>query len=191
MEPNDNQHQQLPAGAYRNLQPQAAQAIQHGQLQLQQSLASHHASFEHLAGLEDNSSGFHHDMGPQAHSENPFHSPNFDRNHGHPPMQILSNGSPHTPQHSNGGQFGVLTGNSVQHSAIGRLQQEDNMFSTPDSVDQSDQGGRGHLSESVVENPPHLEEWRQRLFAVADPITLSAEEYVHLPILVVFADLSQ
>jgi len=98
----------------------------------------------------------------------------FERNHGHQPMHVPNNGNPHTPQqHGNGGQFGILTTGPVQHSSIGRLQQEEDIFGTPDGADQK---SNGHLSTKIVPDPPNLAEWRQKLFNVDEMITLSEEE---------------
>lgn len=93
-------------------------------------------------------------------------------------MHVQNNGSPHTPQQQqqhNGGQFGILTAGPMQqqHNSIARLQQEEDIFGTPEG---SDQKSNGHLSTKIVENPPSLAEWRQKLFNVDDMITLSEEE---------------
>ena len=64
----------------------------------------------------------------------------------------------------------------MQHSSIPRLQEED-IFGTPDG---SDQKSKGHLNTKIVENPPNLAEWRQKLFNVDDMITLTEEEYIPL-----------
>lgn len=91
-------------------------------------------------------------------------------------MHVQNNGSPHTPQqHNNGGQFGILTTNPIQHNSIGRLQQEEDIFGPPDGADQK---SNGHLSTKIVVDPPNLAEWRQKLFNVDEMITLSEEEYV-------------
>lgn len=180
MEPEVLHHQQLP-GAYRSLQPQAAQAIQHGQPHLTHTLASQ-AGLD-LSSLDDNDPVFHQDLrlqDPNGHNH-AFQSPHpFDRTHGHGhthghrPMQVQNAGSPHTPhQLNNGQQFSVLTAGSLQHTSLGRLQQEDGLFGTPDG---SDQKSNGHLSTKVVVDPPHLAEWRQKLFNVDEMITLSEEE---------------
>ena len=88
-------------------------------------------------------------------------------------MHVQNNGSPHTPQqHSNGAQFGMLTAGTIQHSSIGRLQQEEDLFGTPDG----DQKSNGHLSTKIVVDPPHLAEWREKLFNVDEMITLSEDE---------------
>jgi len=174
MEPESVLHQQLPA-AYRTLQPQAAQAIQHGQAHL-----AHHGLASQpgldLTGLDENDPVFHQDLRMQDPNGHAFQSPNpFDRG-GHRPMHVQNNGSPHTPQqHTNGGQFGILTTNPIQHNSIGRLQQEEDLFGSPDGPDQK---SNGHLSTKIVVDPPNLAEWRQKLFNVDEMITLSEEEYV-------------
>ncbi|KAF4632420.1 hypothetical protein G7Y89_g5704 [Cudoniella acicularis] len=183
METDSVLHQQLPS-SYRGLQPQAAQAIQHGQPHL-----AHHAhAHPHgltpqpsldLTGLDGDDSVFHPDLrmpDPNAHA---YQTPNpFDRNHQHRPLHVQSNGSigsPHTPQQqSNGGQFGMLTTNPIQHNSIGRLQQEDDIFGAPDGADQK---SNGHQSTKIVVDPPNLAEWRQRLFNVDEMIILSEEQF--------------
>lgn len=91
-------------------------------------------------------------------------------------MHVQNNASPHTPQHSTGGQFGILTAGPIQHSSIARLQQQEDI-SGP-AADGSDQKSNGHLSTKVVVDPPNLAEWRQKLFNVDEMITLSDDEYV-------------
>jgi glutathione S-transferase len=173
METDQVLHQQLP-GAYRALQPQAAQAIHHGQQHLGHLPSQTGLD---LTGLDDNDPVFHQDLRLQDPNGHAFQPPNpFDRNHGHRPMQIQSNGSPHTPhQHTGAGQFGILTTGPVQHNSIGRLQQEEDIFGSPDGADQK---SNGHLSTKLVVDPPNLAEWRERLFNVDDIITLSEEQYV-------------
>jgi hypothetical protein len=171
METEQVLHQQLP-GAYRTLQPQAAQAIQHGQPHLGHHTLASQTGLD-LTGLDDNDPVFHQDLRLQDPNGHAF----FDRNHGHRPMQVQNNGSPHTPhQHAGTGQFGILTTGPIQHNSIGRLQQEEDIFGSPDGADQK---SNGHLSSKVVVDPPNLDEWRQKLFNVDDVITLSEEEYVH------------
>ncbi|TVY22249.1 Glutathione S-transferase [Lachnellula hyalina] len=187
MEPESVLHQQLPS-AYRTLQPQAAQAIQHGHghghghNHGQPHLAHHGMGSQpglDLTGLDDNDPVFHQDLRLQDPNGHAFQTPNpFERSNigGHRPMPIQNNGSPHTPQqqHSNGGQFGILTTNPIQHNSIGRLQQEEDLFGSPDGADQK---SNGHLSTKIVVDPPNLAEWRQKLFNVDEMITLSEEEF--------------
>ena len=192
MEQDPVLHQQLPS-AYRSLQPQAQQAINHGQPHL-----GHHQHHEHhglsgqsdggldLTGLDGNESMFHQDLrlqDPNGHAYNP--NP-FGRNHGHQPMQqvqvqvqVQQNGSPHTPhqqiQHNTGGgQYGMLTPGPIQHSAIGRLQQDEDLYGPPEVNEQHQ--SNGHLNTKIVVDPPNLEEWRQKLFNVDEVITLSQDE---------------
>ncbi|KAH6678271.1 hypothetical protein B0J14DRAFT_582325 [Halenospora varia] len=172
METDSVLHQQLPS--YRGLQPQAAQAIQHGQNHL-----AHHGLTPQpgldLTGLDDNDPVFHQDLRMQDPNSHAFPPPNpFDRGHQHRPLHIQNNGSPHTPQQQNGGQFGMLTTNPIQHDSIGRLQQEDDIFGAQEGADQK---SNGHQSGKIVVDPPNLDEWRQRLFNVDEMITLSEEEY--------------
>jgi glutathione S-transferase len=172
METDSVLHQQLPS-AYRTLQPQAAQAIQHGQPHLQHHALATQPGLD-LTGLDDPDSVFHQELRLQDPNGHAFQT--FDRNHGHRPMHVQNNGSPHTPQQQhNGGQFGILTAGPMQHNSIGRLQQEEDIFGTPEG---SDQKSNGHLSTKIVVDPPNLTEWRQKLFNVDEMITLSEEEYV-------------
>lgn len=174
METESVLHQQLTPSAYRTLQPQGGQGIQHGQPHLgHHNLAS--PSGLDLSALDDSGSVFHPDLRLQDPNENAFQTPHpFDRGHGPRSMHMQNDESPHTPQqHGSGGQFGMLTVGPGQHNSISRLQQEEDMFTAPDG---SDQKSNGHLSTKVVVDPPNLEEWRQRLFDVSEPITLSEEE---------------
>ena len=171
METDSVLHQQIPS-PYRSLQPQTPQAIQHGQPHLGHHTLAAQAGLD-LTGLDD----FHPDLRLQDPSTHAFQPPNpFDRSHGHRPIQVQNNSGPHTPhQHGGnpGGQFGILTTGSAQHNSIGRLQQEDDIFGSPDG---SDQKSNGHLSTKIVVDPPNLAEWRQKLFNVDEMITLSEEE---------------
>lgn len=178
MESDTVLHQQLPS-AYRSLQPQAAQAIQHGQAHLGHHPLTSQNGLD-LGGLDDNDAVFHQDLRLQDPNAHAYPSPNpFDRNHGHRPphpSHIQNNGSPLTPQQHNhsGGQFGILTTPANQHHAIGRIQEEEaHLFGSPDG---SDQKSIGHLSTKVVIDPPNLAEWRQKLFNVDEMITLSEDE---------------
>ncbi|CZR60819.1 related to glutathione transferase omega 1 [Phialocephala subalpina] len=173
METESVLHQQLP-GAYRPLQPQAAQAIQHGQPHLGHHTLASQSGLD-LSGLDDNDPVFHQDLRLQDPNGHAFQSPHpFDRNHGHGQMHMPNDGSPHTPQqHGNGGQFGILTAGPVQHNAISRLQEED-IFGNPEGGDQK---SNGHLSTKIVVDPPNLAEWRQKLFNVDEMITLSEDEF--------------
>lgn len=174
MEAESVLHQQLPTG-YRTLQPQAAQAIQHGQAHLSHHTLASQSGLD-LTGLDDNDPVFHQDLRLQDPNGHTFQNTNvFERNHGHRPMHVQNTGSPHTPQqHGNGGQFGILTAGPIQHSSIGRLQQEEDLFGSPDGGDQK---SNGHLSTKIVVDPPDLADWRQRLFNVDEMITLSEEEF--------------
>ena len=70
----------------------------------------------------------------------------------------------------------MLTSGPIQHNAIGRLQDEE-LFGPPPPVPEgSDQQTLGHQSTRLVDNPPNLAEWRQRLFDVNEMITLSEDE---------------
>jgi len=161
-------HQQIPS-AY-GLQPRAVQAIQHGQ-----HAVGHHtlASSSGLdLGLE---AEYQSDLRLQDHNGYQASGP-YERNIGMRNLPVGSNGSPHTPQQHNGGQFGILTsGPPMHHESIARLQQEDDIFGGQD-----DQKSVGHLSTKIVVDPPDLAEWRQKLFNVDEMITLSEDEYVLL-----------
>ncbi|RQM08322.1 hypothetical protein DH86_00003805, partial [Scytalidium sp. 3C] len=61
----------------------------------------------------------------------------------------------------------------MHHNSINRLQQEDDIFGTPEV----DQKSNGHLPTKIVIDPPNLAEWRQRLFNVDETITLTQEEF--------------
>jgi glutathione S-transferase len=189
METESVLHQQLPPSAYRTLQPQAAQAIQHGQPHLGHHTLASQTGLD-LSGLDDGGSVFHQDLRLQDPNEHAFQTPNpFDRNHAHRPMHVQNNGSPHTPQqHGNGGQFGILTSGPIQHNSIGRLQQEEDIFGASDGADQK---SNGHLSTKIVVDPPNLQEWRQKLFDVSEPITLSEEEYVVPSLYETYTDLGR
>ncbi|KAE8443076.1 hypothetical protein EG329_002399 [Mollisiaceae sp. DMI_Dod_QoI] len=173
METESVLHQQLPS-AYRALQPQAAQAIQHGQPHLGHHTLASQSGLD-LSGLDDNDPVFHQDLRLQDPNGHAFQSPHpFDRNHGHGQMHMPNDGSPHTPQqHGNGGQFGILSAGPVQHNSISRLQEED-IFGNPEGGDQK---SNGHLSTKIVVDPPNLAEWRQKLFNVDEMITLSEDEF--------------
>ncbi|RDL42096.1 Uncharacterized protein BP5553_02075 [Venustampulla echinocandica] len=177
METESVLHQQLP-NAYRSLplQPEAAQVIQHGQAHLAHHALPPQAGLD-LTGLDDNDPVFHQDLRMQDPNSHAYQSPNpFERNHGHRPLHVQNAESPHTPQqHGNGGQFGILTTNPIQHNSIGRLQQEDDLFGAPEGVDQK--SNSHHLSTRIVVDPPDLGEWRQKLFDVNEMITLSEEEF--------------
>lgn len=170
MEAESVLHQQT----YRALQPQAAQAIQHVQPHLGHHTLASQSGLD-LSALDDDHV-YHQDLRMQDPNGHAFQTSNpFERNHSHQPMHVANNGNPHTPQqHNNGGQFGILTTGPVQHSSIGRLQQEEDIFGTPDGGDQK---SNGHLSTKIVPDPPNLAEWRQKLFNVDEMITLSEEEY--------------
>ncbi|KAG4440012.1 hypothetical protein IFR05_004526 [Cadophora sp. M221] len=166
-------HQQLPS-QYRALQPQAAQAIRHGQPHLGHHTLASQAGLD--LDLNNGDSVFHQELRLQDPNGHGFQSSNpFEQHaHGHGPMHVQNNGSPHTPQHNNGGQFGILAAGSIQHNSIARLQEDDNIFGAPDG---SDQKSNGHLSTKVVVDPPNLAEWRQKLFNVDEMITLSEDEF--------------
>ncbi|KAH8808372.1 hypothetical protein F5884DRAFT_791986 [Xylogone sp. PMI_703] len=170
METESALHQQLPT-AYRTLQPQAAQAIPHGQPHLPHHTLASQPGLD-LSGLDDNDPVFHQDLRLQDSNGHAFHSPSaFDRSHAHRAMHVHNNGSPHTPQQSgNAGQFGILTPAPIQ---ISRLQHDDDIFGSPEI----DQKSNGHLPTKIVVDPPNLAEWRQRLFNVDETITLSQEEF--------------
>ncbi|KAI9836126.1 MAG: hypothetical protein M1837_003460 [Sclerophora amabilis] len=93
------------------------------------------------------------------------------------------NAQPQTPQHqANAGPFGVLTpmpplsGQShPQHPSLERLQQEQDLFQTPDGAEK----GGGHSDNfKLIPNPPDLEDWREKLFHVNDTITLTEDQYL-------------
>jgi len=76
----------------------------------------------------------------------------------------------------------------LQHSSIGRLQQEDDLFgpehSPSNGVTNNGANGApdgkdvgGHLQTKIVVDPPNLDEWRQKLFDVNEMIILSEDQY--------------
>lgn len=172
-----HQHHQL--AQYRNLQPQPNPALHNGS----QPHLNHHTLASQtgidLSGLEDADPVFHPDLHRLQDASNvqTFRTPHpYDRTleHHHIHQQ---HGSPHTPQ-QHAIHYNVLTptlGVHPQHSSIGRLQQEEEFYNTPDT---NENKSNGHLSTRLVPNPPNLEEWRQRLFEVDEMITLSEDEYV-------------
>ena len=80
-----------------------------------------------------------------------------------------------------GGQFGILTPHpqgpnqpQEQSEDIGRYQ---NSFDIRTAPDVNNEPTRGHFSHlKFVPNPPNLEAWRQRLFDVTEPITMTEDE---------------
>ncbi|KFY81920.1 hypothetical protein V500_10964 [Pseudogymnoascus sp. VKM F-4518 (FW-2643)] len=169
-------HQQMPSG-YRNLQPQVSHGLQHGQPHMShQSLGPQNGL--DLSGLDDNDAVFQQglqSLQSAAHSQ-VFHSPNtFDGNHGHRHMHHQPSGSPHTPQqHQPHHPFPILTPTHLQHNAIAKLQEDEDIFGSPGG---SDQKSNGHLSTRVVADPPNIAEWRKKLFDVDEMITLSQDQF--------------
>jgi len=171
------QQQQLPS-AYRTLQPQAAQALQHAQPHLAHHTLPSQSTLD-LSGLDDSDAVFHQEIQRQLHDPSngqAFHPPNaFNRSNGSTHMHPQAAASPHTPQQrNNAGQFGILTPGQAQHNSISRLQQENELFGAPDGPDQK---SNGHISTKIVVDPPNLAEWREKLFHVDEMITLSEEEF--------------
>lgn len=84
-----------------------------------------------------------------------------------------------------GGQmFGVLTphsqmsGQSQDHNeTLRRLQNEIDLRPQPITDGGTTEGHFNNMK--MIPNPPDLEEWRQRLFDVDEPITLTEDEYVY------------
>ncbi|KAI9735140.1 MAG: hypothetical protein M1834_001728 [Cirrosporium novae-zelandiae] len=66
-----------------------------------------------------------------------------------------------------------------QHNAIARLQAEQQQeFSAPGPVDQTPEKVDSHFSNlKLIQNPPNLQEWREKLFHVDDTIVLSEDEF--------------
>ncbi|RAL63787.1 hypothetical protein DID88_003432 [Monilinia fructigena] len=190
---NSGLHQQIPT-SYRQLQPQAEQALQH-QTHLGHHTLASQAGLD-LSGLvQDDTNSVYPDLrtlqdpntGHPVVHQYPSPIP-FERSNGHPQMHVQNTSSPHTPQqqqqqqqHPGPGQFGILTaGPSLHHNAnnaISRLQQglqpDDDLF----APDESDQKSTGHHSHKIIPNPPNLAAWREKLFSVNEMITLSEEEY--------------
>lgn len=180
--------QQQLQSTFRKVQPRNARQLQQqAQQQAQSRVQSHIVPRQTLATSSDlDLSALGDDEGVfdslplhgQSHQQ-VFQSANgFGSSpHVQPRRQLQGNatGSPHTPQQRGlGPQFGVLTPTPAQHSSIARVQQEDGAgLGSPES---SDQRSNGHLSTTMVSNPPDLAEWRQKLFNVDEMITLSEEE---------------
>lgn len=172
---SDSVLQQMPT-SYRPLQPQANQAIHHGQSHLGHHTLASQSGLD-LTDLDENDAVFHpglHRMQTAPHNQ-VFHTPNgFDHSHGPRHIHPQATGSPHTPQqHGAGTQFGIMTPGTAQHSSISRLQQENDVFGAPDAGDQQ---STGHLPTRIVADPPNLQEWREKLFNVDETIALSEEE---------------
>ena len=189
MESDQSVLHQLP-NAYRHLQSQSTQGLQHNNgdhLNHGHHTLASQGPLDHQ--LDHLDAAFHQDLRLPDHNGHPFDTPNpfaSNRPHTHQSLQQqVQNGSPHTPlQHTSGsaGQFGILTTGSVQHTSIGRLQQEDDIFDTGTGTgtanNASDQTSHGHLPTRIVPDPPNLTEWRQKLFDVNEMITLSKDESV-------------
>jgi len=187
----DSLHQQLDPSPYRTLQPQGAPPFHtnapphHLANQVDLSALQEHNDNvylqQQLQGANDNHVGHGHGHG--------YPSPHHfgARDHVHRPIQVQNGGPPHTPQQQQQQQYGMMGATPLQHSAIGRLQQDDDIFgpgpSPGDAVANNDTHGAGHegkgggqLHTKIVIDPPNLEEWRQKLFDVSDMITLSEEQ---------------
>jgi len=184
--------QQLPS-TLRNLQPAALKALHHPQTHhdiptLPSQIGPEIHGFD-PADPNALSQHFQPDLGGPSIANNSQLTNAFEHNkhprhysapaHGQPqtPQQRQS----HTFQQHHGGQFGVLTPQALlpsqmgpPNSSIGRLQQEQEFFQTPEQgVGKSD----GHFHDlKVVPHPPNLEEWREKLFHVNETITLTEEE---------------
>lgn len=184
--------QQLPS-TLRNLQPAALQALHHPQTHhglptLASQLGSDLHDFD-AADTNALSQHFHNDLGESENTHNLPSANAFEQNHHprHPSTQ--TNGQHLTPPHrqshafQHGGHFGVLTPQPplpsqphAQHSSIGRLQQEQELFQTPEHGGEKSDGHFRNLK--LVPHPPNLNEWRERLFHVNEMITLTEDEYV-------------
>ncbi len=185
------QQQQLPP-TLRNLQPAALQALHHPQPHHGiPTLASHIGPEVHPFDSADaNTLSQHFPPDLEGHSSaHCLQTPIAFEQNGHPQPQ--GGNPPHTPQYQqshtfqqhHGGQFGVLTPlpalqNQMppQHGSVGRLQQEQEFFQTPE---QSAGKTEGHFRNlKMVPNPPNLQEWRERLFHVNETISLTEDEQV-------------
>lgn len=118
--------------------------------------------------------GFQH---PQSHGQSHGENNEFQM-----PQRIVN--TRQLQEHrQNRAQFGVLT----PHPPHPHLQQNqftpqhDSLGSVDLRAKQGKEGGTsdGHFSNmKVVPHPPHLEEWRQKLFDVDEKITLTEDQYV-------------
>ena len=97
--------------------------------------------------------------------------------------EINSNPSHNNHPFQHQAQFGILTphpqlpSQSIQHDAIGRLRNDDDLlrFQFPEQGGQKSEGHFGDMK--MISNPPNLQAWRQKLFDVGEMITLSDDEY--------------
>ncbi|KAI9814430.1 MAG: hypothetical protein M1827_003286 [Pycnora praestabilis] len=188
-------HQTLPA-ALRNLQPAALQALHlphahHGHTlasQLPPDLHGLDATDANVFQQRLHAELVEGSIGQNLHPANAFEAQHQQHRHLQNRAVQASGVQPHTPQQQRqqqhvGGQFGILTPgpqlasqSHAQHSSFGRLQQEQDLFQTPE---QNSGSGKGHGTDNMkmVPDPPNLDEWRGKLFDVNDMITLSEDEY--------------
>jgi len=192
MDTTDPTLQHLPVHLRNNLQPSL-----HGLHPQHATLASHlGANFD-----PSDPHGFHpfHPgigdvpgtavSGHHLQSANAFESPPQSRSRIH---NSQANGHPHTPTrqsatetayngHSNS-SFGLLASNHQVpsqpiHNSLSRLQKDDSFLEIPEQtggkVENSHFGGL-----KLVEDPPDLDSWRERLFNVENTITLTEDESV-------------
>lgn len=66
----------------------------------------------------------------------------------------------------------------ANHASTPQCEQE--AVSFPSGSDAMMESKDGHFgSMKIVPNPPNIDAWRERLFNVDEPITLTEEEYIH------------
>ncbi|KAI9877327.1 MAG: hypothetical protein M1830_004230 [Pleopsidium flavum] len=185
--------QQLPS-TLRNLQPAALQALHHPQAHhalptLASQIGPDLGGFD-PADANALSQNFQTELGEPSNAHNLQSTNAFEQNHHPRHHSAHANSRQQTPQHRqshtfqqhHGGQFGILTPQSPlptqlhqRHSSIGRLQQEHELFQSPEQGGDKSDGHFGELK--IVPHPPNLEEWRERLFHVNEMITLTEDEF--------------
>ncbi|KAI9674739.1 MAG: hypothetical protein M1817_001643 [Caeruleum heppii] len=171
--------QQLPV-ALRQLQPTALQAIHQGhslspQLppELQGLDTTDPSAFQQRLQVDLGDPTAQHQLSPTTA---------FGQSSPSDLVQRVGSGPPQTPQHQqHGGHFGILTpGSGLSHGphpSIARLQADSELFDTPDEGYDKDEHKIHRDGLRLVSDPPHLAEWRQRLFDVNDVLTLTEEQY--------------
>ncbi|KAG9242755.1 hypothetical protein BJ878DRAFT_425212 [Calycina marina] len=193
-----HQHQ----NPYRPLQPHQTHLVHHGNGGHHQHLQSVQTG---LGDLIDDSEhlGFHPDLRLQDAGHGGSYGFSSERSHavmgGQMDVSVqnvqsrvgnvnvnVGGSVQHAPQHApqqqqhHGGTFGILTTAPIQHGVIERLQEEE-MFGAGAGQNGGASGGggkgKGHLNTKIVPDPPNLDDWRQKLFAVDEVITLSQDEF--------------
>ena len=189
MDTTDPSLQHLPV-SLRNLQPNSIHNLSHSSDSIVSQIAhdfdpsdpGHYQAYSSIGSAQVN--------GGQLPSNNVFNveshaSQGRDLPNGHSngqirtPLRPQSNGANYNPQNS--GTYTLLTpepriNGHPMHDSIAQLQQSGNGYI--DSPEQSQGETGGHFGGlKMIENPPNLQEWRERLFNVNDTITLTEQEF--------------